>query len=192
MVVDSSTGVTSSLLDNKWGQEKDFVKNFISYSEFGSNNNIQVAVVNFGAVAEVASPCGSLNTKEQFYTFIDNLEKKNGVCAINNALKKAREAYQGCKRLHVLPVVIFLTNGKESIERNTNFRLETEELVKNEALLFIGAIGSEVNVTDIKRISKYVLNNTEHFSNSFANSFWDLLRVKPEDPLILGKICESE
>ena len=192
MVLDSSSEVRSSAVDNQWRQEKDFVKNFIRNSDLGENENIQVAVVNFGADAEIASPCGNLTTKAQFFAFIDNLSKKNGGAALNDALEKARDAYQGCRRLNMLPVVVYLTSGKETMNIDLRVRMEMEELVKSEALLFIGAVESGVNASDVMRMSRYVLNGSEYFSSRFANSFWDLLTLTPESPVILGKVCESK
>ena len=192
MVIDSSSAVSSSIVDNQWRQEKDFVKEFVRNSDLGQNENVQVAVVNFGAVAEVASPCGNLTTTAQFFAFIDRLEKKSGKPALNSALEKAREAYKGCKRLNVMPVVIYLTGGQETTNIDLDARLQLEELLKSEALLFIGAVGSRVNMSDVMRMSRYVVNGSEHFSNRFAQSFWDLVAIKPSDPLLLGKICESK
>ena len=192
MVIDSSSAVSSSIVDNQWRQEKDFVKEFVRHSDLGQNENVQVAVVNFGTAAEVASPCGNLTTTAQFFAFIDSLEKKNGKPALNSALEKAREAYKGCKRLNVMPVVIFLTGGQEATNIDLDARLQLEELLKSEALLFIGAVGSRVNMSDVMRMSRYVVNGSEHFSNRHAQSFWDLVAIKPSDPLLLGKICESK
>ena len=192
MVLDSSYGVSSNPINNQWAQERDFVKEFVRKSELGKNENVEVAVVNYGFNAEIASVCGNLNSKVKFNSFIDTLQKKNGGTAINMALLKAREAFQGCKRLNVVPIIILLTNGKESVENDTNFRQQIEELVKSEALLFVGAIGPLINASDIQRMSRYEINEHVYFSNKYANSFWDLLAITYEDLTVLQTICESK
>ena len=188
MVLDSSSGVSSSLFNNEWAQEKEFVKNFVAASELGQNENVQVAVVNFGSTANIAAPCGSLSTVEQFSSFVHNLPKINGRRAINQALLQTREAYLGCERLNVKPVVIFLTNGQESDELGFDTRKNTEEMLKSEALLFIGAVGPYINTSDIKRMSRYVIDNVESFSYITVNSFNDL-QLRPENIALLSKIC---
>ena len=192
MVLDSSSGIRHSPIDNQWDQEKDFVKDFVKSSDLGVNKNIQVAVVNFGSSAEIVSSCGNLTTKEQFNELIDGLSKINGGTAINMALEKAREAYQSCTRMNVIPVVVFLTNGKESIEKNINLRIKTEEQIKSEALLFIGAVGPYVNFTEIQRMSKYEISGEVYFSNQHVNSFWELLGKSSGDFTILKSVCESK
>ena len=187
MVLDSSSDAMS------WGHEKDIVKEFISNSELDKNENVQVAVVNLGSTAEIVSPCGNLTTISQFNYFIDNLPKRNeNGTAINNGLLKARQAYLACKRSNVQPVVFFLTSGQESVEVDLKVRLQTEELVKSEALLFIGALTSGVNQSDIDRMSKYVVNNKEMSLRLYAKRFDDLVGILPDYPLILGRICSSE
>ena len=188
MVLDSSSGVSSSPFNNLWDQEKLFVKRFIDASELGENENVQVAVVNFGSTANIAAPCGYLSTFEQFSTFVDSLPKINGGRAINDALIKTREAYLGCKRLNVKPVVIFLTNGQESVELDFEARKNTEDLLKSEALFFIGAVGPYVNTSDIKRMSGYVIGNVGSFSYIAVNSFVDL-QLRPENIAVLAKFC---
>ena len=194
MVMDSSSSVQSTLLDRKWKDEKDFVKNFIFNSEFGTNENVQVAVVNFGSTAEIASPCGNLATKSQFNYFIDNLPKKNGNTGINNALLKAREAYLGCKRLNRIPVIILLTNDQESVEFDLNIRLQTEALIKKEAVLFVAAVSSNVNISDVYRMTRFsVTGYPDMFATIIVDSFYELLAIQYDYPFILGlRICDSK
>ena len=175
VVLDSSlyTSLNFLYFVDKWREVKFFAKAFVAQSDLGTDKNVQVAVVNYGSAANIASPCGNLTTKEQFYDFIDNLPKQNGEAAINGALLKAREAYQGCKRLNAKPVVIFLTYSKETAELDLNVKLETENVVKKEALLFVVAAGSDVNETDITRMSKYVTNGGDFFSKAVVSSFLD-------------------
>ena len=171
LVLDSSLDSSSNFLGNRWASEKGVAKAFVAQSDLGTDKNVQVAVVNYGSAANIASPCGNLTTKEQFYDFIDNLPKQNGEAAINGALLKAREAYLGCKRLNVKPVVIFLTYSKETAELDLNVKLETENVVKKEALLFVVAAGSDVNETDITRMSKYVTNGCRFLFQSRCQLF---------------------
>ena len=192
MVLDSSSRVSTSLFDNQWTKEKNFFKGFVANSELGLNPNVQFAVVNFGASSEITSPCGQLSSKAQVVESIDNLSKKNGATAINDALLKAREAYKGCQRLNVLPVILFLTNGREDVEQDMNLRFQTEAIIKNEALLYIGAVGSSVNISDIQRMSKYVINNSELLLYQFAKSFSELSTPNPESLFALLKTCESK
>ena len=186
VVLDSSSKSSSTFLDffNNFAAEKNFAKEFIVQSDLGTNNNVQVAVVNFGSAANIASPCGNLTTKEQFFDFVNTLPMQYGEAAINGALLKAREAYQGCKRLNVKPVVIFLTYSKETAELDLNVKLETENLVKKEALLFTVTLGSDVNETDIMRMSKYVINDEEWPSKTILSSY-----AFPEYDRILKRIC---
>ena len=192
MVVDSSSQVLSTLLDNQWAQEKEFLKGFIEKSELGENPNFQVAVVNFGSTAEVVSPCGQITTKLQFNVLIDSLQKKNGATAINDALIKAKDAYKGCQRLNVLPVIILLTNDQEGVERDLDLKIQTEDLIKNEAIMYIGAVGIHINNTEIQRMSKYVVNKSDIYSFRYAKSFTELSAMRPEDPFVLLKLCESK
>ena len=189
---------SSSVNDESWSQEKGFVTSFIANSELGVNPNVQVAVVNFASYAVVASPCGAITNKNDFVNFMAALPRFSVGTAINDGLLKARDAYKGCQRLNVSPVVLFLTDGEENIveEKDYALRVQTENTVKSEALLFVGAIGPLVNVTDINRMSHYVdANGLDVYYNRFASNFSELASIKAEEfyPLVLGKLqCDSK
>ena len=70
------------------------------------------------------------------------------------------------------------------------FRVQTENTVKSEALLFVGAIGPDVNPTDINRMSHYIFNGSDVYYNRFASNFSELASIKAEEfyPLVLGKL----
>ena len=187
---------SSSVNDLSWSQEKGFAASFIANSELGVNPNIQVAVVNFASYAAVSSPCGALTNKNDFVNFMAALPRINGETAMNDGLLKARDAYKNCQHLNVDPVVLFLTDGYENIETNFFFRVQTENTVKSEALLFVVAIGTDVNPADINRMSQYIDGNglVVHF-NRFASNFSELASIKAEEfyPIVLGKLqCESK
>ena len=187
---------SSSVNDESWSQEKGFATSFIANSELGANPNVQVAVVNFASYAVVASPCGALTNKNDFVSFMAALPRVNGGTAINDGLLKARDAYKGCQRLNVDPVVLFLTDGYENIELDYAFRVQTENTVKSEALLFVGAIGRDVNPTDINRMSHYIdVDGLDVYYNRFASNFSELAAIKAEEfyPIVLGKLeCDSK
>ena len=187
---------SSSVNDESWSQEKGFATSFIANSELGTNPNVQVAVVNFASYAVVSSPCGALTNKNDFVNFMAALPRINGGTAINDGLLKARDAYKGCQRLNVSPVVLFLTDGRENIELDYAFRVQTENTVKKEALLFVGAIGPDVNPTDINRMSYYVDGNgLDVYYNRFASNFSELAAIRAEEfyPIVLGKLeCDSK
>ena len=192
MVLDSSSQVALSPFDNQWNNEKDVVKRFIANTEFGLNMNVEIAIVNFGDSAELASACGQLTTVIQLKEFLNNLPPKKGKTAINNALITARQAYKGCQRLNTLPVIILFTSGQEDIEQDLNYRFHTEELVKSEALLYISAVDSHINITDIQRMSKIVINNSEVFLYQIANSFTELIPPTSANIFSSVKVCESK
>ena len=181
---------SSSVDDLSWSQEKGFAASFIANSELGVNPNVQAAVVTFSSNAVVSSPCGALTNKTDFINFMATLNKINGATAINDGLLKARDAYKGCQRLNVSPVVLFLTDGRDFMENDYSFRVQTENTIKSEALLFVVAIGPDVNLTDINRMSHYIFNGSDVYYNMFAYNFSELASINAEEffPFVVGKL----
>ena len=123
------------------------------------------------------------------------LNRINGGTAINDGLLKARDAYKGCQRLNVSPVVLFLTDGYENIHLDKEFRVQTENTVKSEALLFVVAVGPDVNPNDINRMSYYIFNGSDVYYNKFAHNFSELASINAEEffPLVLEKLqCKGK
>ncbi|XP_057294746.1 uncharacterized protein LOC130623296 [Hydractinia symbiolongicarpus] len=189
IVIDSSSSVKTSLPD-EWSQEKTFVKNFAAQLGLGTNSRIRVGVVNYGDVANIVATCDSTATSNlaNFNALIDGLPRQLGGTAINDALLKARELYTGagCNRAGELRVVLFLTDGYENIVFDDAVRVSTENLVRSEALVYVGAIGPEVRLPELVRVTG---NSSLIFT---ANNFLELSNIDAAalHPRIVSQVCQ--
>ncbi|XP_065682757.1 uncharacterized protein LOC100200012 isoform X2 [Hydra vulgaris] len=170
-VLDSS----SSINPQEWVNEKQFVLNFVNSSDFGLNPNIDIALVNYGSSPKLELSCGAITNKNDFFAFINPLQQRNGGTATNDALLVAEAASKNCTKLNVSPIFILLTDGAENIENNFTKRVETENRIKSKGLLYVGAVGNEVNKTDINRMTRYTINGQDIYYNQFSDSFSNLL-----------------
>ncbi|XP_065663436.1 uncharacterized protein LOC100200012 isoform X5 [Hydra vulgaris] len=170
-VLDSSSSISAQ----EWVNEKQFVLNFVNSSDFGLNPNIDIALVNYGTSPKLETSCGAITNKNDFFTFINLLQQRNGGTATNDALLAAEAASKNCTKLNVFPIFILLTDGVENIENNFTKRVETENRIKSKGLLYVGAVGNEVNKTDINRMTHYIINGQDMYYNQFDDSFTNLL-----------------
>ncbi|XP_057294929.1 SCO-spondin-like [Hydractinia symbiolongicarpus] len=189
IVIDSSSSVKTSLPD-EWSQEKTFVKNFAAQLGLGTNSRIRVGVVNYGSATNIVATCDSTATSNlaNFNALIDGLPRQLGGTAINDALLKARELYTGpgCNRAGELRVVLFLTDGYENIVFDDALRVSTENLVRSEALVYVGAIGPEVRLPELVRVTG---NSSLIFT---ANNFLELSNIDAAalHPRIVSQVCQ--
>ncbi|XP_057294747.1 coadhesin-like [Hydractinia symbiolongicarpus] len=189
IVIDSSSSIKRSLPD-EWSQEKTFVKNFAAQLGLGTNPRIRVGVVNYGTYANIVATCDSTETSNlaNFNALIDALPPILGGTAIYGALLKARDLYTGagCNRAGELRVVLFLTDGFENVEFNYTLRVSTENLVRSEALIYVGAIGTDVRLPELVRITG---NSSLIFT---ASNFSELSNIDAAalHPRVVSHVCQ--
>ncbi|XP_047142615.1 SCO-spondin isoform X2 [Hydra vulgaris] len=169
-VLDSS----SSVDDENWESEKNVVLSFVSSSTFGVNQNVDVAVVNFGTTAQIEVECGTFKSYTSFATFMNNLKMLGGETAIHKGLTYGKTAFQKCQKLNMYPVIILLTDGYENMDMNIDSNIIIEDSIKKEALVVAG-VTHEYNKGEIDRITSYIVNGQNVSFSFYANDFTNLL-----------------
>jgi len=132
-VADTSTSVsaTEALV------QKNFLKDFVVDSdEYRLSNNDMVSLVNFGVVSQIEFECNNITDRNVYNNTIDVLGRLGGatnhLAALNDVLTIINNCseYQANKT-HFIPVVIFLTDGADSVDRNANTRSQNFKSLKN-------------------------------------------------------------